>query len=490
MTKIYDVFPFFNEVELLELRIRLLSPHVDGFVISEANQTHSGQPRELILPSLLNSLDIDRSKIRVLQVEYPSNLEPNSFDMHFSTACKRPQDALAWSRERLQRDAIREVIDDYSDDSVFIMSDCDEIVDPCAIDYLVQQAKQYQHTHTIRVPLVLLQGRADQRLFDPATNQNVPWVQGMFLATKQHIKDHSPSILKVNYGPLEAGYLLQDNKPVEDLGWHFTWMGDHDRQKQKSQAYIHFSNPAVINNISQNTAHSLDMQVDLDYITVPYPTDQLPSLVLSDPRFKQFFLPEPKLEPVWNSINTQARPMMWIVDNFYQDPYAVRKFALEQEYLEGGIGRGFIGRRTHQQFLWPHLKPAFERIMNRTITKWEEHGMNGRFQIAWAGEPLVYHCDAQQWAGMIYLTPNAPPQTGTTMWQHNSSGVRHHSDPLVDQAFATNTRLDRTPYQPVDVAGNVFNRLVIFNGGCIHSASEYFGDNNQNGRLWQMFFFD
>ena len=42
----------------------------------------------------------------------------------------------------------------------------------------------------------------------------------------------------------------------------------------------------------------------------------------------------------------------------------------------------------------------------------------------------------------------------------------------------------------VDVAGNVYNRLVLFSGGNIHAASEYFGDCLENCRLWQMFFFD
>ena len=50
--------------------------------------------------------------------------------------------------------------------------------------------------------------------------------------------------------------------------------------------------------------------------------------------------------------------------------------------------------------------------------------------------------------------------------------------------------LDGTPFEPVDVLGNVYNRLVIFDAQCIHSASEYFGTVKENCRLWQMFFFD
>jgi hypothetical protein len=163
----------------------------------------------------------------------------------------------------------------------------------------------------------------------------------------------------------------------------------------------------------------------------------------------------------------------FIVDNFYHNPMAVREFAIDQTYVEGGIGRGFIGRRSEKQFLFPGLKESFEDILGLKITAWEEHGMNGRFQLNMAGEPVVYHCDSQRFAAMIFLTPNAPPESGTSTFMHKESRVFHNSSPDIMKAF-----------------GNIFNRLVIFNGGCIHGASTYFGSSFEDGRLWHMFFFD
>jgi hypothetical protein len=195
-----------------------------------------------------------------------------------------------------------------------------------------------------------------------------------------------------------------------------------------------------------------------------------------------------KIVPMFN-IN--QRPTVWIVDNFYSDPDAIREFALAQEYHQGGIGRGYIGRRTFQQFLFPGLKEEFERIMGHKITKWQEHGMNGRFQYSMEGEPLVYHCDSQKWAAMIYLTPNAPYQSGTGTWAVKGTDIRHNSDPEIMQGFrAGSQNLDKTIFERVDDFANVYNRLVIFNAGSIHSASEYFGYTKENCRLWQMFFFD
>ena len=45
--KIYDCFTFYNELDLLEMRLEILSDSVDFFVLVEANKTHSGREKEL-----------------------------------------------------------------------------------------------------------------------------------------------------------------------------------------------------------------------------------------------------------------------------------------------------------------------------------------------------------------------------------------------------------------------------------------------------------
>lgn len=193
------------------------------------------------------------------------------------------------------------------------------------------------------------------------------------------------------------------------------------------------------------------------------------------------------------SINSNQKNRVWIIDDFYTSPNSVRKFALDQSYDEGGVGKGYIGRRTKNQFLFDGLKERFEIIMGQKITKWEEYDMNGKFQVAWAGEPLVYHCDNQKWAGMIYLTPEAPYQCGTTLHAHKKTRARSFNDDGWDIAWKDvpgDHHLDGTSFESVDVIGNVYNRLVIFDASLIHSASQYFGTVRENARLWHMFFFD
>jgi hypothetical protein len=179
-----------------------------------------------------------------------------------------------------------------------------------------------------------------------------------------------------------------------------------------------------------------------------------------------------------------------IVDNFYHDPHAVRAFALAQSYEPSSPDNPYVGRRTHAQFLFPGVRESFEELLGARITRWEEHGMNGRFQHNVAGDRLVYHCDAQRWAAMVYLTPDAPPSCGTSTYMHRATRIHHNSHPNIMAAFNQKTFLDATPYERVDSFGNIFNRLVIFDGGCIHAASEYFGSCIEDCCLWHMFFFD
>jgi len=175
------------------------------------------------------------------------------------------------------------------------------------------------------------------------------------------------------------------------------------------------------------------------------------------------------------------------VDDFYDDPYSVREFAMRQEFFDDP---GYIGKRTRKQFFFPGLKEKFEQIMGMKITNWESHGMNGRFQHNVAGENTTWHTDFQRWAGLIYLTPDAPFQAGTRMAAYKKNKVRHCSHPRIMDCFNQITFLDGTIYEDVDIVGNVFNRLVIYDGGLIHAAMEYFGDSIENCRMWHMFFFD
>lgn len=176
-----------------------------------------------------------------------------------------------------------------------------------------------------------------------------------------------------------------------------------------------------------------------------------------------------------------------VVDNFYKNPDEVRDFALKQEFIEHV--NYHKGKRTDKLFKFSGLKEQFEKLLGRKIKNWETHGTNGCFQYCIGGDQLVYHNDFQTYAGLIYLTPDAPPQSGTTFYRSKYTKKMKVDNGESNIVFQ-NGFLDSTQFEVVDVVGNVYNRLVLFDAQFIHAASCYFGHTASNGRLFQLFFFD
>ena len=183
----------------------------------------------------------------------------------------------------------------------------------------------------------------------------------------------------------------------------------------------------------------------------------------------------------------QHPPAYTVVDNFYENPDAVREFALSLEFNYHPDYHK--GKRTDQCYRFDGLKERFEQLVGRKITNWEKYGTNGCFQYCIGGDQLVYHCDTQQYAGVLFLTPNAPVTTGTSLFR--SIHTKNMKVPEKDHAKVfQNGYLDPTQFERVDSVGNVYNRLILFDSLTIHAASEYFGSTKENGRLFQLFFFD
>ena len=195
-------------------------------------------------------------------------------------------------------------------------------------------------------------------------------------------------------------------------------------------------------------------------------------------------------EPSEIALNSRIIPNLIVVDNFYTDPQAVREIALAQEYAPDL--RYHKGQRTSTKYFAPNTKQVFESLIGRRITRWTEYEYNGIFQYCTAEDPLVYHSDMQSYAAAVYLTPDAPVETGTSFYrskEHPEVRECHVSDPRYNEVFKGGF-YDKTKFELVDTVGNVFNRCAIWNSKLIHSASQYFGTNKYDSRLFHLFFFD
>jgi hypothetical protein len=181
-------------------------------------------------------------------------------------------------------------------------------------------------------------------------------------------------------------------------------------------------------------------------------------------------------------------PTFVVVDNFYKNPDMIRDFALKQDFQENpGFHKG--KRCVNPGFRFPGLKEHFERILGAKIKDWDKYGTNGCFQHCIAGEQAVYHCDTQQYAGVLFLTPDAPPQTGTQFFRSKETKKMTVEMTEYNKVFNTG-HYDSTQFDQVDVVGNVYNRIVLFDAHLIHAAPLYFGTDLNNSRLFQLFFFD
>lgn len=172
-----------------------------------------------------------------------------------------------------------------------------------------------------------------------------------------------------------------------------------------------------------------------------------------------------------------------IVDNFYVNPDAVRNYALSQPF---DIKGNFPGSRT-RPYLPDDLKQAIQHWMSPVgkISNWyENYGYTGSFQLATAQDRTWIHADYyNKWAGVCYLTPDAPHSGGTALYQHISS--KEYRRTINDHEG-----YDYTKWSLFDKIGNRYNRLILYRGDLFHASIDYFGDNLQNGRLFQTFFFD
>lgn len=114
---VWSLTPFFNEAELLELRLRELDSVVDIHVISESPVTYRGEAKPLVFAEHLERFRPYLHKIRYIVADGQVKTPHQRFG---------PEPAR-WARENYQRDALGEALDGLARDDVVVLSDMDEI---------------------------------------------------------------------------------------------------------------------------------------------------------------------------------------------------------------------------------------------------------------------------------------------------------------------------------------------------------------------------
>jgi hypothetical protein len=221
-----------------------------------------------------------------------------------------------------------------------------------------------------------------------------------------------------------------------------------------------------------------------------------------------------------------TRTSVIVVESFYEDPLAVRDFALRQSYYypyqraedvrSGREPAKWMSTRFREAADCPFKSSRMlvERLEALTGDRIDMAHWNGSFPLDEEGRAApdceehertcLWNCcfhvkpkTEQQlgegvhnhvtdiwnsvgpdgWAGLIYLSPEAPVDGGLKLWRNRETS----------RNFDWMT--PRENWEQVDDVGNVFNRVILARGDLPHSGAAGWGEGLEDGRLFQTFFF-
>jgi hypothetical protein len=183
-----------------------------------------------------------------------------------------------------------------------------------------------------------------------------------------------------------------------------------------------------------------------------------------------------------------------IVDDFLENPDLVRESALSSMIDLVGNYPGFRSDPSDDEY-GNYIKAKLEKILNTQIVDWTssfnylkdemEFQETGKFQICLEDSKSWIHTDPTEWSAILYLTPNAPTDSGTAIYRHKLTGIYKES------VFKEMIEDDVDTWEIISVIGNVYNRLALFKGQLYHkSLVPGFGHDKYSARLTQVFFFN
>jgi len=201
------------------------------------------------------------------------------------------------------------------------------------------------------------------------------------------------------------------------------------------------------------------------------------------------------------------RRRLIVYDDFYPDPEVIRHAAVRARYTQPSDVTGYRSK----PWIPVGCRPRFERILNCRITGWSTRGDryydNGVFFLSFAvgkrSESPHHHYD---WymphfvTALIYLTPDAPQDAGTSFWRHRPTGLDAMPAPedcerttgktfeeldAIVEADGGNPR----KWTEIERVANRYNRVVLYPPHFFHSATRHFGGDVASGRIYQSFNF-
>ena len=252
--KVTDSFIFFNELDILEIRLNTLDPVVDKFILVESTVSHSGKEKPLFYQENKKRFEKFSHKIVHCIVEDT----PNSFEeaqqrfllpkdeleknilMHCLTTSNVPPGECQWLREFYQHESVRRgmLMAELQDDDICFVSDVDEIWNP-SLKYITDDFGVYKLRQQVHMAFLNLRSSED-------------WL-GTYYTKYRNIKNasanHFDTIARTKHNIVENG------------GWHFTYQGGLEKIKTKLENFGHqeYNNDQVKNLIQDRLDKCMDV---------------------------------------------------------------------------------------------------------------------------------------------------------------------------------------------------------------------------------------
>lgn len=245
---VYDCFQFFNELDILKIRLNVMSPVVDKFVISEATETFSGIKKPLYY-------------------EENKELFAEFADKIIHVVVDDTPEGYTHDRDTFQKNAVTRGLKDCTDEDIIIFSDLDEIPNPEKIKEILQDFKEDKIYHFA------------QRLFYCYLNMeevsgNLLSYAGEFegVERKKWIGSKMCSYRLLREQGLQLGELRFPERKeigirVDDGGWHFGYMGGHGekdirkrvKDKVVSAAHQEYNSRRVLSQVTDQIKTGKDI---------------------------------------------------------------------------------------------------------------------------------------------------------------------------------------------------------------------------------------
>jgi hypothetical protein len=185
--------------------------------------------------------------------------------------------------------------------------------------------------------------------------------------------------------------------------------------------------------------------------------------------------------------------MYKIIDNFFDNPDEVRKFALDQLYEKDNTG-SWPGARTREIAYIDSV--FFNTLFNFLEFSPTEYRIVSNFQLTGESyEEGWVHKDKSLYTGIFYLNKDPIANSGTSLYLDNECDTKF-SDEKKQWIFGNKTSEEiskfrdenNNQFKEIQNLENVYNRLIIFPGTVPHRANKFFGTNKEDSRLTLVFF--